>query len=222
MSWQFFLCNRYKPGDKRPRSRILCAWKLVLFCFSLFAGGCATSHYKTHYGVFEAENSAGEVRLFRVYWQTVRYQSWSEDRYQAFPLILETQCSRRDLIFYDETLGSHQRCDDAPESGIHYCANAAKDESRRGTPVKDNTVCATITDRSGANKILDLDGELLITLECQPKVKEKMVDGKKENSDFLLGSSLPYIVSTKSVDGVDLLSILPQVSQHSSICDPSG
>ena len=41
---------------------------------SVWLVGCATTDYTTHYGFFEAENSAGELRQFRLYWQTVRVE----------------------------------------------------------------------------------------------------------------------------------------------------
>lgn len=185
-----------------------------------FLVGCATPDFVTHYGIFEAENSAGETRLFRVYWQTVRYEGWKENRYQAFPVILESQCSQRVLRFYDQSFGDSRRCSEGPEQGIHFCASAKLDESRRGLALRDGALCGVITDRRGSKDILSLEGEILITLNCQPKVKERRTRAGKLNTDFLMGSSLPYIVSTKQVLGQDIEQILPEVSQHSSICDP--
>ncbi|TNC80462.1 MAG: hypothetical protein C9356_13710 [Oleiphilus sp.] len=193
---------------------------LRIAAVALILSACATSDYVTHYGIFEAENSAGEVRLFRVYWQTVRDQGWSGDRYRAFPLVLETQCSERDLRFYDASFGSGRRCLDTEEDGIHFCARSRTDEDRRGRALPDRALCGVVTDRNGAKDILSLEGEILITLDCRPKQTEKIVASEKVNTDFLMGSSIPYIVSTKIVKGQDIDKILPAVSNHSSICDP--
>lgn len=194
----------------------------ALFCLVILVlSGCATPTYTTHYGVFEAENSAGELRQFRVYWQTARFEGWSEDQYRAFPVVLESQCSQRVLRFYDDSFGEALRCSDAKDrSGIHFCASARLDETRRGLALQDKVLCGVITDRNGSEHILDLEGTVLITLSCEPKVKERRAGNKKINTDFLQSSALPYIVSTRSVQGSDLEALLPEVSQHSSICNP--
>jgi hypothetical protein len=186
----------------------------------LLIGGCATSDFVTHYGIFEAENSSGEPRLFRVYWQTVRYEGWSKNEFRAFPLVLETQCSQRELRFYDSSFGLGRRCLDAPKEGIHACGNAQQDQNRRGGQLEDRTLCAVVPDRKGSTDLLSLEGEILITLDCRPAIAERRVGGEFENVDYLMGSSIPYIVSTKIVKGQDVDNILPEVSQHSSICDP--
>lgn len=202
--------------------KILCCTLLTL----LFSG-CATTDYTTHYAIFEAENSAGEERLFRVYWQTVRYEGWLGNKYRALPLVLESQCSARTLRFYDASFGVGRRCvDDGSNAdrggdGIAYCGSSSEDENRRGRPIRDKSLCGAVTDREGSKSILALDGELLITLGCRPKSTERRVGFKKQNIDYLMGSAIPYIVSTKVVKGKDIEKILPEVSQHSSICDPS-
>lgn len=201
------------------RIRRIIFLSFVLLSTGMF-GGCATSEFITHYGIFEAENSAGEVRLFRVYWQTVRYHGWAKNEFRAFPVVLETQCSDRELRFYDGSFSSQLRCQGADEDGIHFCARSRLDEDRRGRPLSDKSLCGVVTDRKGSKNILDLSGEVLITLDCRPKVTEKRVAGEIVNTDFLMGSSITYIVSTKIVEGQDIEKILPAVSQHSSICDP--
>ena len=202
--------------------KILCCTLLTL----LFSG-CATTDYTTHYAIFEAENSAGEERLFRVYWQTVRYEGWLGNKYRALPVVLESQCSERALRFYDASFGAGRRCVDggsnnsSSNDGITFCGIGSEDENRRGRAIRDKSICGVVTDREGSKTILDLDGELLITLGCRPKLTERRVRFKKQNIDYLMGSAIPYIVSTKVVKGRDIEKILPVVSQHSSICDPS-
>lgn len=194
--------------------------KLPLVTAFLALVGCATTQYETHYAIFEAENSQGDSRLFRVYWQTVRYEGWSGESYRALPLIMETQCSERALTFYDASYGEALGCEDQVGEGIHFCGRSAQDETRRGLPIKDYQVCGTVTDRQGHKRLLELEGELLITMHCQPIKKEELVSGNKVNMDYLMSSSLPYIVSTKTVSGRDVAKVIPEVSQHSSICDP--
>lgn len=223
--WQSLVAAITFNRPQGQSHQVLCLFKSCLkFVYIAFAAqllsACATSEYVTHYGIFEAENSAGEERLFRIYWQTVREQGWSGDRYRAFPVVLETQCSERTLRFYDATYGDGRRCIDGASEGIHFCARSRTEMDRRGRDLPDRSLCGVVTDRNGANEILSLKGELLITLDCRPKSTEKFVSGEKINTDFLMGSSIPYIVSTKTVKGQDIEKILPVVSNHSSICDP--
>lgn len=194
--------------------------RLLISLALLLIGGCATSDFVTHYGIFEAENSSGEQRLFRIYWQTVRYEGWGGDEFRAFPLVLETQCSDRELRFYDSSFGSGRQCSDAEASGINFCGREAQDQTRRGLRLNDRAVCGVVTDRKGSRDLLSLEGQVLITLDCRPAVPEKRIGGEKVNTDYLMSSSIPYIVSTKKVKGRDIAKILPEVSQHSSICDP--
>lgn len=215
-------------------------FKLVVPLAGLVLSACATPHYTTHYGVFEAQNSAGQIRMFRVSWQTVRYQGWGEDRYQSLPLILETQCSERKLYFTDASMAKIEPAKaQATEQGtisgerlahacvianggrgVHYCADAKRDESRTGLPVDTSQSCGYITDVAGSQSILNLAGELRISLACQPKVKEYPRANKRVNSDYLKASSQPYIVKTRAVEGSSREALLPELSEHSSICQP--
>jgi hypothetical protein len=165
----------------------------------LGTAGCATTDYTTHYGIFTAENSAGELRQFRIHWQTLRYEGWAENTFRALPVVLETQCSKRKLYFYDSAYGQSRRCLGGDKEGIYYCADSNVDMDRHG-----------------------LDGDVLITLSCRPKQSFKKVKGKKKSIDFLLNSELPYIVTTKQVKGRDLDLVIPSLSRHSSICDPDS
>lgn len=212
-------------------------FKLVVPLVVLILSACATPHYTTHYGLFEAQNSAGQTRMFRVSWQTIRFEGWAEDRYQAQPLILESQCSERILSFVDPSMAQagalHVNGNDAVASrvqqlclsaqdqqGIHYCADPLRDESRTGLALEAAESCAHITDAAGAQTVLALNGELRITMSCQPKVKEYPRANKRINSDYLNASSQPYIVKTRSVVGGAREALLPELSNHSSICQP--
>jgi len=188
----------------------------------LFLTGCATTDYTTHYGIFTAENSAGEVRQFRIHWQTVRYEGWLEDKKRALPVFLQTQCSDRRLLFYDASFGEGRRCKGVKQDGIYYCGDAERDVDRRGLPVENGAFCGSITDRNGSKDILSLEGEVLLTLQCRPKETEVITLDERKNIDYLLNSSIPYVISTKKVSGQALEDLIPALSNHSSICDPDA
>lgn len=196
--------------------RTLCS---LLVLLSLIMTGCATSEYTTHYGLFTAESASGEVRQFRVYWQTVRYQGWKSNQFRALPVMLETQCSERALRFYDESFGQGVRCRDRTSPSISYCGKNRLDTDRRGLDIQENQTCAMITDRQGSSDILSLSGEVLLTMSCRPRETERIVDGKKISTDYLKNSEVPYVVSTKSVPGEDIETIVPALFNHSSVCE---
>ncbi len=195
---------------------------LCVVVLAVLVSACATTDYTTHYGIFTAENSAGEVRQFRVHWQTVRYEGWTEDKRRALPVVLQTQCSDRKLYFYDASFGAGRRCEGAEAQGIYYCGDGDQDVDRRGLAIEDDMLCGSITDRQGARDILSLEGEVLLTLQCRPKQTEVITEDEKRNVDYLLNSSIPYVISTKKIKGKPLDELIPTISNHSSICDPDA
>jgi len=195
---------------------------LIPVLVSILLSGCATTDYVTHYGIFTAENSAGELRQFRIYWQTLRYEGWTENQFRSLPVVLETQCSQRDIYLYDESFGSSRRCSKGDASGIHYCGRSAIDMDRHGLEIENNTVCLSVTDKRGSTDILSLHGDVLVTVSCRPKKIQKQIKGKKQSVDYLLNSEIPYVVSTKSIEGADIDLLIPTLSTHSSICDPDS
>lgn len=196
--------------------------KLVIAVGVLLLSGCATSKYTTHYGFFDAENSDGELRQFRVVWETVEVESWQGKRFYALPLRLETQCSDRELRFYDATARTQRTCLAASERGIAYCGDASKDNDPRGLPIKNNSICGTVTDAAGAQAILRLKDEVHLTLVCEPKNSSRRDGRKKVNQDYLKPSVQPYVVATKAVEGQDLDGHVPKLWNHSSVCDPDA
>ncbi len=191
----------------------------LLAAFVSVLTGCATSEYTTHYGLFEAEASSGELRQFRVYWQTVRYQGWKKNEFRALPVRLETQCSERVILFYDDSFGKNLRCNDMLESGISYCGRNRLDTDRRGLDIIENQTCAFITDKQGSKDILSLGGELMLTVSCRPRETERLLDGKKISTDYLLNSEVPYVISTKAVQGSNIEALVPPLFNHSSVCE---
>ncbi|MDX1453234.1 MAG: hypothetical protein R3183_11805 [Oleiphilaceae bacterium] len=195
---------------------------LGLLVLGLTLSGCATSDYTTHYGFFEAENTAGELRQFRLYWQTVRYEGWSENTYKALPVIVEAQCSERPLRFFDASYGEARRCLGHDGEGIHLCSDGDKDLDARGLPLADESLCGRVTDRNGAQDILSLEGDVMLYVHCRPRETEVTQDDRRINMDYLMPSALPYVISTKRVEGRDIESIVPPLFNHSSVCDPDA
>ncbi|KZY38484.1 MULTISPECIES: hypothetical protein [unclassified Oleiphilus] len=196
--------------------------RLLLVGLFAFLTACATTDYQTHYGWFMAENSAGELRQFRVYWQSVRYEGWTSDELRPMPVVIEAQCSERKVHLFDSSFGPGRRCSDRQGEGIVFCGRSEVDVNRRGLEIENNSLCATITDRQGSSSILDLEGEVLIHMSCRPKRTQKIRGGKKINIDYLLSSQQPYIVSTKKVKGGDIEQLVPELFNHSSVCDPDA
>lgn len=189
---------------------------------SVWLVGCATTDYTTHYGFFEAENSAGELRQFRLYWQTVRVEGWLENTYRALPVVLETQCSQRRVRFFDASYGQARRCLNREGEGVHFCAEGGQDIDWRGLPLEDEAYCGRVTDRQGAEDILSLEGDVLLYVHCRP-IRTQMPDGDKMlNLDYLMPSQLPYVISTKKVEGRSVEALVPPLFNHSSVCDPDS
>ncbi len=192
---------------------------IKILCVAGLLHGCATTDYVTHYGLFTAENSVGELRQFRVYWQIMRIQGWDSEEYRALPVILETQCSERQVLFFDESFGDGRRCKNTSNEVINFCGRSLHDTDRRGLPISNNTLCGSITDRNGASNIMDLKGEVLINIDCRPSKTEKPGIEKTINTDYLKSSQLPYVVSTKQVKGGNIEDLVPDLFNHSSVCE---
>ena len=182
---------------------------------------CATTDYTTHYGIFTAQNSEGQVRKFKLYWQTIRYQGWGVKKYRALPVTLQSQCSKRDIYLYDASFGSSRRCVDGGEQGIQYCGDRQLDMDRRGLDVVDKSVCMSVTDSSGNKDILSLQGDVFLTVSCRPIRTKKRIEDGFQNLDYLRNSAIPYVVSTKTIKGKDVDLLTPDISSHSSICEQS-
>ncbi len=158
----------------------------------------ACASYYSHYGRFEAQNSKGEVRQFRVSWQTQEYPDWSFFSNDATEITLEAQCSTRKWHFRDNTFG--RKFCNASSEGIISCGDPNLDLKSNGQPVVgDNYVCATISDRSSTKKIVDLGYQLEINMKCWPASTEYTVEGKKKFRDYLKQSNVAYSVATTKV-----------------------
>ena len=192
---------------------------LLLCCIALLQA-CATSRTTTHYGFFEAENSAGELRQFRLYWEVIEVEGFDERRRFSTPLVLEAQCSERALRFYDGNFRAQRSCLDNNELGIAYCGNPSIDIDHRALPIEAGKACAYATDDRGSGEIKLLDSEVHLIMRCQPKETQIRVGRKWVNQDYLKPSAIPYVVATKSVAGSNKDGHVPQLWNHSSVCDP--
>ncbi len=173
--------------------------------------------------MFEAENSAGEWRQFLLYWQTIHTEGWGEKTNRALPVVLETQCSERRLYFYDQSFPRDRQCRNA-ELGVHFCGDAQLDVNYRGETIAEGQVCASLTDYRGASRILDLSSEINLYVRCRPQVLQKQLLDKKVNTDYLVASEIPYALAIKTVQGGgrEVRSFLPELFNHSSVCDPDS
>lgn len=195
-------------------------FRYVFVALAVMLSGCATTQYTTHYGFFEAENAAGDLRQFRVIWETGVIQDWGERRRFTSPLVLETQCSLRKIVFYDAGYPAQRSCLAEGEPGIVYCGDIVKDRDQRGLKIQPNSVCAEITDSRGATRISSLRDEVRISMSCQPAETQYQKDGKWVNQDSLMPSKLPYVIATTTLKGRDRDGHIPQLWNHSSVCDP--
>lgn len=194
---------------------------LVIVVLAILLQACATQRTTTHYGFFEAENSEGELRQFRVYWETIEVQGFDERRVYSSPFVLEAQCSDRALRFYDANFRSKRSCMNSGELGIAYCGKPTMDVDHRALPIKDGKACAYVTDSRGAGEIKKLGGKVLITMRCQPETPQVRVGRKWVNRDYLKPSSIPYVVATKAIAGSEKDGHVPRLWNHSSVCDPT-
>jgi hypothetical protein len=191
----------------------------LMVCVVLFQG-CATSRTTTHYGFFEAENSAGELRQFRLIWEVIEVEGFNDRRRYSTPLMLETQCSERVLRFYDENYRSQRSCMANDELGIAFCGAPGLDIDHRALPIEQGKACAYASDARGSAEITLLRDEVQITMRCQPKETQERQGRKWINQDYLKPSVIPYVVATKSVAGSDRDGHVPKLWNHSSVCDP--
>jgi len=182
---------------------------------------CATSKTVTHYGFFEAQNSVGEMRQFRVHWETTEVQSWvGERRSYTSPVILQAQCSERAIRLYDVNYRTQRTCMEPSQPGIAYCGNPRVDMDHRAMGIESSKVCAYITDAHDSSEIKDLDGNIRLVMRCQPR-QTKFQDGRRWiNRDSLMPSRIPYTVATKTIDGRERDGHVPRLWNHSSVCDP--
>lgn len=193
----------------------------IILIACVFVQACATSRTTTHYGFFEAENSVGELRQFRIHWESTEVQSWQGKRRLTGPLILQAQCSERAIRLYDAQFKAQTFCMPEGHDGIVYCGKPSLDIDHRALPIEEGKICAFVTDRRGARYIKDLRGDLMFTMRCRPKEPKVRLGRKWSNRDLLKPSKIPYAIATKSLPGKESDGHIPELWNHSSVCDPN-
>lgn len=179
--------------------------------------GCAS--YYSHYGSFSAQNSSGEERMFVLSWKTAEYPSWALQDNKSTNMVIETQCSDRTWTLVDASSANNE-CSSAHE-GIVACGDKGADLTMRGQPLtSNNTLCLSVTDAQGANRITDLDSRLLISVSCLPVNVTREVDGEKVNIDYIKASVVPYNVATRKVERYSYADKAPIM--NSKICEIDG
>jgi len=187
---------------------------LMLVTLMLNAVGCAS--YYSHYGSFSAQNSMGEERMYRVSWKTAEYPSWAIQDDKATEIVLEAQCSKR-LWEIASRATVDNSCTETHE-GIVACGDVSLDLSLVGKPISDNNhVCMSVTDNQGAQSIVELDSQILISVSCLPSVVTQKEEGDTVNIDYLKASVVPYSVATRKAERYSYADKAPIMSDK--ICD---
>lgn len=187
---------------------------LILVTMMLNMVGCAS--YYSHYGSFSAQNSKGEERMFVVSWKTAEYPSWAIQDNKATEIVFEAQCSNRTWEITDQATASNA-CTEAHE-GVVACGDKSLDLSLAGKPiVDDNFLCMAVTDNQGAQSIVELEGQILITVSCLPSAVTRQEDGDTVGIDYLKASVVPYSVATRKAARYSYADKAPVMNEK--ICD---
>lgn len=161
-----------------------------------YLSGCTT--YYSHYGKLTAENASGQTRDVIISWESRERPGWLGGTVTT-PIILETQCSERVLVFkdaQDETRTCAQSKD-----GIFLCGDTARDLEQAGSQkVPAGMVCGEIRDEAGSTSISQLDTRVQLILHCWPAETEVQRGEEKVNLDYLRASPVPYQFTVKKVE----------------------
>lgn len=157
--------------------------------------GCTT--YYSHYGKLTAENASGQTRDVIISWESGEKPNWLGGTVTT-PILLETQCSERVLVFRDGT-DEGRTC--APgKDGILMCGDTARDLEQAGSrKVSPGMICGEIKDDGGATTIADLSSRIQLTLQCWPAETEVQRGEEKVNLDYLRASPVPYQFTVRKV-----------------------
>ena len=156
---------------------------------SVSLGGCAS--YYSHYGVFPAENSAGEERQVMLSWQTAEYPDWWLQADQSTPITVTTQCSSRSWRMADRSHQEPGACAD----GIRACGKPGQDLiAATGEPAGEGTACLSVQPDGGVNQVTDIGQSLMLLVSCRPARTTRQAGDEEENIDYLRASAVPYKV----------------------------
>ncbi|MGM0769807.1 MAG: hypothetical protein ACQEV6_17460 [Pseudomonadota bacterium] len=174
--------------------------------------GCAS--YYSHYGMFPAENSAGEERQVMLSWQTAEYPDWWLRSNQSTPIKVVTQCSSRDWRLADST---HQNSGECAE-GIRACGEAGQDLiAATGAPADEENVCLSVNPGEDGSNVTDIGQSLMLQVSCRPARTTQPDGDETENIDYLRASSVPYKVYIRKAPRGTLNGRPPAMDD--SVCD---
>jgi hypothetical protein len=154
--------------------------------------------------------------MYVVSWKTAEYPSWAIQDDKATEIALKTQCS--DRVWELADLATTNNSCTNTHGGVVACGDSSLDLSLAGKPIADNThVCMSVTDSQGAQKIVDLDSRVLISVSCLPSVTKRKEEGETVNIDYLKASVVPYSVATRKAERYSYADKAPAMSNK--ICD---
>lgn len=188
--------------------RRLCLLLLVI----LLLPGCAS--YYSHYAIFPAENSAGDVRQIRLFWDTADYPDWWLASDKATPITLETQCSNRVWRLRDDSDDKAGLCGE----GIRACGQPDLDiDPLQGSPITETTRCLAINSEDANGRIAELNTKVSLLVSCQPAVVSKGEGDEQYNMDYIRASAVPYIIYVRKAPRGSLRAKMPRLDE--SACD---
>lgn len=187
---------------------------LMLVSMMLNMVGCAS--YYSHYGSFSAQNSKGEERMYVVSWKTAEYPSWAIQDNKATEIVLETQCSNRNWEIADQAT-LNNTCTES-HKGVVACGDSSLDLSLAGKPISDDAhLCMSITDNNGAQNIVELESQILISVSCLPSIVTRKEGSDTVDIDYLKASVVPYNVATRKAERYSYADKAPVMNDK--ICD---
>ncbi|MEQ9547462.1 MAG: hypothetical protein RIK85_15775 [Marinobacter sp.] len=149
--------------------------------------GCAS--YYTHYGLFPAENSGGEVRQVLLSWQTAEYPDWWVVADKSTPITLTTQCSSRIWRLADDSHSGAGEC----AGGIRACGQPGQDVvAVSGEPANEQTACMVINPGNEQARVVDISASLELMVSCRPVVTHRGDGDDRVETDYLRPSSVTY------------------------------
>lgn len=176
------------------------------------ASGCASYH--SHYGMFPAENSAGETRQIRLSWQSADYPGWWFVNDEATAIRVETQCSERVWRLRDSSDPEAGECG----AGIRACGESGQDlHVPSGEFAAGGVRCMMVKPSDPKAGIAEISGSLDLLVSCVPVTTTVSAGDEERNLDYLRASPVPYTVYIRKAPRGSLRAKMPEFDD--SVCD---
>lgn len=173
--------------------------------------GCAS--YYTHYAMFPAENSQGDVRQVRVSWDTAEYPGWWVQQDQATSMKVETQCSERVWRLRDASQENAGACGD----GIRACGEPGQDRRVVQVPAMAPGACLAVNPADPAARVATVGDSFELVVACKP-VKPVVGQGDDAvNMSYPRASAVPYTVYARKAPRGSLRARPPAFDEH--VCE---